>query len=622
MGMVTPARAGQMVIVSHVHGDPDRPYVSGFVVDKYNMPPWELPRNSALSGLRSQSLGESFASNHLALDDTHGALQAQLASDHGKSSLSLGFNTRIDGNKGRQDARGEGFELRTDKWGVLRAALGLFLTTEARPGAQAHAKDMSETVARLTQARDIHESIAELAQQHAAQGATGNQSEVAKSIKAANDEIRGSGKAKPNTNDFPEFAAPHLTLASPAGIQTTTAGSTHVASDQDFAVTSGRYVSFAAARSLFASVLETFAVFAQKAGIRLTAAAGKIRIEAQSDSAHLIAKQDVELVSIDGWINLTATKGVRINGGGTVVEISPRGLVGLTNGRFLVHAASHATEAPQDKPVKMPLTEIAEAKVAERFMLVDNRSGLLIPNQPYRITLADGHFIRGVTDHAGEMSPVLAGGIQPATVEILHNDGSDNPAAIFVAMLTRPADASEPPRIVSEKRSTSRVGERELQRNSLPRDNVDWYTALCQPYNWGIRYSVKDEKDAKRLDFPIAKEYALDLADVLIEKVKWESGHFALPVNAVPVVVVSDKESGAQGEFSAQTWALTIYAAALQKLFDYDPTDERTQRDTDARMRLRDFADTIFHETRHCQQYFWIYAMAQQQVENFKHAKH
>ena len=48
MGVVAPGRAGQMVIVSHVHGDPDRPYVSGFVVDRWNMPPWELPRNDAL----------------------------------------------------------------------------------------------------------------------------------------------------------------------------------------------------------------------------------------------------------------------------------------------------------------------------------------------------------------------------------------------------------------------------------------------------------------------------------------------------------------------------------------------------------------------------------------------
>jgi type VI secretion system secreted protein VgrG len=110
LGVATPGRAGQMVVVSHVHGDPDRPVISGFVVDRFNAPPWELPANAALSGMRSRSLEHGAESNHLALDDTHGRQQAQLASDHGKSSLSLGFNTRIDGNKGRQDARGEGFE--------------------------------------------------------------------------------------------------------------------------------------------------------------------------------------------------------------------------------------------------------------------------------------------------------------------------------------------------------------------------------------------------------------------------------------------------------------------------------------------------------------------------------
>ena len=74
--------------------------------------------------------------------------------------------TRIANNQGRQDARGQGFELRTDAHGAIRAQDGLLISTEARTGAQAHITDMGETTSRLTKAREQHETLGDLAQQH------------------------------------------------------------------------------------------------------------------------------------------------------------------------------------------------------------------------------------------------------------------------------------------------------------------------------------------------------------------------------------------------------------------------------------------------------------------------
>ncbi|WP_321963558.1 type VI secretion system tip protein VgrG [Paraburkholderia sp. J7] len=112
LGTFAVPRIGSEVVLGYINGNPDMPVMLGSLVNAHNLPGWELPHNQWLSGMRSRMDG-SLASNHLALDDTRDKQQAQLASDHGKSSLSLGYNTRIDGNKGRQDARGEGFELRT-----------------------------------------------------------------------------------------------------------------------------------------------------------------------------------------------------------------------------------------------------------------------------------------------------------------------------------------------------------------------------------------------------------------------------------------------------------------------------------------------------------------------------
>ncbi|WP_426196490.1 type VI secretion system Vgr family protein [Massilia sp. DWR3-1-1] len=155
-GQIGLPRAGQEVMVQYVGGNVDHPIVTGVVYNSANMPPWQLPGQGALSGLRSRELGGGGRSNHLVLDDTKGGIQAQLKSDHGCSQLSLGRIARIEDNAGRKDERGEGFELRSDAWGVVRAAKGLLITTEARLGAASHIKDMGETVRRLLAAREQH----------------------------------------------------------------------------------------------------------------------------------------------------------------------------------------------------------------------------------------------------------------------------------------------------------------------------------------------------------------------------------------------------------------------------------------------------------------------------------
>jgi type VI secretion system secreted protein VgrG len=82
--------------------------------------------------------------------------------------------------------------LRTDGHGAIRAAKGLLVTTEARPNAQAHITDMGETIVRLTQARDLHEGMSEIAQQAKAHE-PGDQDAVTKVVKEQNDAIKGRG---------------------------------------------------------------------------------------------------------------------------------------------------------------------------------------------------------------------------------------------------------------------------------------------------------------------------------------------------------------------------------------------------------------------------------------------
>ncbi|KPV20087.1 type VI secretion protein ImpA [Variovorax paradoxus] len=345
-------RIGQEVIVSFIGGDADLPICTGRVHDRDNLPPWALPQQAALSGFRSRELTEGGGnaaagrSNHLVLDDTPDRIQAQLRSDHQCSVLSLGRFARIEDHAGRKEERGEGFELRTDGHGVLRAARGMLITTEARPNAANHALDMGETTARLARAQDQHDMLAEAARLHRAQEAGTDQDEVQQALARQNTAIAGTG------DRFPELEAPHLVLASPAGIAASTTGPLHLHAKTHAAFTSSGHLGFSSARRWLASAAEGIRAFTQRHGIRFIAAKGPIDIEAHADELVLLAHKDVRIRSIDGELHISARKKVVIIGGGSYTEWSAQGIVHGTAGTWQEHAALHAQVGPMQRPLE------------------------------------------------------------------------------------------------------------------------------------------------------------------------------------------------------------------------------------------------------------------------------
>ena len=337
-GQIGIPRIGQEVVVQFLDGNVDHPIITGIVYNSENMPPWQLPGQAALSGLRSRELGSGGGrSNHLVLDDTAGKIQAQLKSDHLASQLSLGHIHRIEDTAGRKDARGQGFELRTDGIGAVRAQRGLLLSTETRPNAGAHITDMAAALARMAQGQQLHDSLSQVAQQAQAHQ-PGDQDQVAAALQAQVDAIKGSG-GQAAQGEFPEFQAPHLTLASPAGIQTTTQGSTHLMSVEHTALTSGGHASLSAGKSLLVSVKDAVRLFACKAGMKLVAAGADIDITALKDSINILAKLNITHTA--NRITITAKEEVVINGGTSFSRWNAAGIVHGTNGTWQQHAAQH-----------------------------------------------------------------------------------------------------------------------------------------------------------------------------------------------------------------------------------------------------------------------------------------
>ncbi|WP_295380429.1 type VI secretion system Vgr family protein [uncultured Pseudacidovorax sp.] len=355
LGGVHLPRIGQEVVVDFLGGDPDLPICTGRVHNQLNLPPWQLPQQAALSGFRSRELteggGNSAAgrSNHLVMDDTAGQIQAQLKSDHQHSSLSLGAITRIEDHQGRKDARGEGFELRTDGHGVLRAKDGMLITTEGRPEALGAMRDMDETVQRLRGAHEQHDALAEAAQVHGAQQSGEDQDEVQKALRTQNDQIAGDTGERPNPDPL---QAPHMVLASPAGIVASVPESAHLHSGTHTAVTTGQHLSISTAQRWLASSAQGVRAFVRKGGLRWIASRGPIQVQAHQGELVLLAHKDVRITSVEGRIRIQARKKVVVIGGGSYTEWSAQGIRHGTAGTWQEHAALHAQVGPMSRPVQ------------------------------------------------------------------------------------------------------------------------------------------------------------------------------------------------------------------------------------------------------------------------------
>lgn len=339
-------RRGHEVEVAFANGDPDLPIIVGSAANAFNMPPFALPANQTLAGIRSKEIGARRA-NTLAFDDTNGKIQAHLSSDEGASQLNLGYITRIAGNAGRQDERGRGVELRTDGDGVFRAATGMLLTTEGRPNAQGHAKAMSEAIRRLEVAQSLHVAMSQAAQEAQAQETDGHQSDLAKTIEAQNDQIRGVAS---DGNPFPEFSEPHLMVDGKAGVEITTPATVHVAAQQ-VALTSEGHVGVASGRSFFASVRDTISLFAQRAAIRISAALGDIVLHALTSSIKLESAKSIQLLT--KVIQITGVEKLELQGGKTRMVLDDSGAQIFTPGKFVAFASTHSLPGPKDLPVSL-----------------------------------------------------------------------------------------------------------------------------------------------------------------------------------------------------------------------------------------------------------------------------
>ncbi|PNY78743.1 type VI secretion system Vgr family protein [Pseudomonas fluorescens] len=404
-GAINLPRIGMEVLITFLEGDPDQPLITGCLYHGANLPPYKLPDFKTLATVKSKEHKGSRA-NELRIDDTTSEISIALRSDHGASAINLGYLTHPRPSGGQP--RGEGFELRTDRHGAVRAAAGLLITTEPRPNESKHHNDLPETAERLATASDQQDGFSIQAIENKAQEA-GDQDDVAKALHAQHRGILSP--ANFNSSEFPEFTQPHLVLASPAGIALTTPQSTHIATGEHLALSSTGHTSLSVGKKLLASASRGMRLFVQSLGWRLVAASGDIDIRALKNSINLLAK--LKITANADRITLTAKTELVIQGGGSATIYNAGGITHATTGPYTAHAANFAYLGVKSLVVAFPEPPKSGAGNLELFNRYAGQQG--IKGVDFEVIDAQGNSFKGSLDAKG-FSAVSGAAPGPARV--------------------------------------------------------------------------------------------------------------------------------------------------------------------------------------------------------------
>ncbi len=389
-GLHLPLLAGTEVSIAFEDGNPDRPYIAGVKHDSAHTDHVTI-QNYKRNVLRTP------ANNKIRLDDERGKEHIKVSTEYGgKSQLNLGH--LVDAGK---QQRGEGFELRTDMWGAIRAKKGVFISADAQEKAQVQALMMDEALSQLQEALSLVEAL------HSA-------AEVAKSELA---DLQTQKTLLSET--LTELKKSALLLSAPAGIAQVTPKSLQLSSGENLISTSGKNTDFSVFKKFTVAAGEAVSLFAQKLGIKIFASKGKVEIQAQSDEMLLDACKDLRISSSDGKILISAKNEIILTSGGGYIRIGGGTVECAAPDKIIERGAVWQKFSGQS--ISQAMQEWDSTDFAITPEILWKQTGKPAKNQKVRVTRGDGTTVEMTTDDQGKL-PVQSGlFVESIKIDLLDN---------------------------------------------------------------------------------------------------------------------------------------------------------------------------------------------------------
>ncbi|WP_373369444.1 type VI secretion system Vgr family protein [Acinetobacter seifertii] len=384
-------RIGEIVVINFFNGDIDRPFVMGRVHEAQRHPTkfdnkGKLPDTKKLSGIRSKEVsGGGFG--QLRFDDTPGQISTQLQSSHGASQLNLGKLSHPK-DKAESEDRGEGFELRTDQWGALRAGQGLLVSTHKQDNAKGEHLDAEVAKKQLEGSQTNSKAL----------------SDIAKNQKT--DEIESIEQLKDFASQIQQnvakFEKALLLLSSPDGIALSTSEDLHISADAQINQVAGDSINISTQKNVIAHAQNKISLFAAQSGLKAVAAQGKVEIQAQADALDVLSKLGITISSTDDKVIISSPKEVKITGGSSQITLNGSGIFPKTGGKFQVNAGQHLFMGGASVQPSLPSLPVFEPKPQDLFLEYFHADGTPAKGSKYTVTLSDGSKRTGFLDEKGQ----------------------------------------------------------------------------------------------------------------------------------------------------------------------------------------------------------------------------
>ncbi|HBZ7533660.1 type VI secretion system Vgr family protein [Klebsiella pneumoniae] len=323
-GLHLPLLAGTEVAIGFEDGNPDRPYIAGVLHDSAHGDHVTI-RNDKRNVLRTP------ANNKIRLDDERGKEHIKVSTEYGgKSQLNLGHLVDSD-----RQPRGEGFELRTDSRGAIRAQKGIFISADGQVQAQGQVLAMEPAVSLL-------------------KGAVNQVTEWGSITQTHHNVIPDTGPLSALTTGASDLKQPTLLMSAPQGIAAVTPETTLLHSGNGLYLQSLGEVNITTAQRCSLNASQAISLLAQQEGMRLVSAKGPLQVESHGDILSLTALKDITVQSTQGHLQLTAKNGITLGCGGAYIRLTPQGEVQIHGPGVISLKGQHDLQGPVSEEFPLP----------------------------------------------------------------------------------------------------------------------------------------------------------------------------------------------------------------------------------------------------------------------------
>lgn len=331
-GLHLPLLAGTEVAIGFEDGNPDRPYIAGVLHDSAHGDHVTI-RND------KRNVSRTPANNKIRLDDERGKEHIKVSTEYGgKSQLNLGH--LVDAEK---QQRGDGFELRTDSWGAIRAQKGIFISADGQAKARGQVLAMEPAVSLL-------------------KGAVNQVTEWGSITQTHHNVIPDTGPLSALTTGTSDLKQPTLLMSAPQGLPQSrrkqpscTAVTGCICRAREVNITTAQRCSLNASRAI--------SLLAQQEGMRLVSAKGPLEVESHGEILSLTALKDITVQSTQGHLQLTAKNGITTGCGGAYIRLTPQGEVQIHGPGVISLKGQHDLQGPVSEAFPLPELPASVCKV-------------------------------------------------------------------------------------------------------------------------------------------------------------------------------------------------------------------------------------------------------------------